>query len=174
MYVRQYKLGGITLMKSEMKKVNIYIAGAFFSDEQVARIEKVEQALEANPFVESYFSPRQNQLDYLPFGSKEWADAIFKNDVHNVDWADLVVAVHDFTGFTELHGVQHHHVDSGTAWELGYAFAKNKPVILVHNLGGIVNLMLSQSLHAYLTDADLLADYNFFKMPQIPFTGEVL
>lgn len=152
----------------------IYLASPFFSDEQVARVMRVEKALDLNPTVEAYFSPRLNQLDHLPFGSKEWSKAVFENDVKHIDWADAVVAVHDFTGHTELFGGIHNHVDSGTAWELGYAYAKGKPIILVHELGGIVNLMLSESLHAYQLMAEYVEGYDFYTMPKIEFTGEVL
>jgi nucleoside 2-deoxyribosyltransferase len=161
-------------MKTEMKKVKVYLASPFFSPEQIERVEKVEKALEDNPFVAEYFSPMREQLTHLPFGSKEWATAIYHNDVNHVDWADVIVAVLDYEGETELHGVRHGHVDSGTAFEIGYAIARNKPVILVHEKGGIVNLMISQSCQAYLEDAELVADYNFFKMPKIEFTGEVM
>lgn len=161
-------------MKQNIRKLNIYLASPFFSPEQVARVEKVEQALDANPFIAEYFSPRLDQLPQYKFGSQEWASAIYHNDVNHVDWADVVVAVVDYEGETELHGVRAGHVDSGTAMEIGYAVAKGKPVILVHEKGGIVNLMLSQSCHAYLEDADLIADYNFLKMPQIPFKGDVM
>ena len=157
-----------------MKKVNVYLASPFFSPEQVERVERVEKALEANPFVGEYFSPMREQLTHLPFGSKEWANAVYHNDANHVQWADVIVAVLDYEGETELHGVRSGHVDSGTAFEIGMAVAMNKPVIIVHEKGGIVNLMISQPLTAYLEDADAVADYNFFKMPKIPFTGEVM
>lgn len=161
-------------MKSEIRKPNIYIASPFFSPEQVERVERVEKALENNPFVGQYFSPMREQLTHLPFGSKEWANAVYLNDIHHVDWADVVVAVLDYEGETFLHGVRHGHVDSGTSMEIGYAVAKGKPIIVVHENGGIVNLMISQSLHAYLETANEVENYNFLKMPKIEFTGEVM
>lgn len=162
------------MSKTDMRKVRVYLASPFFSEEQVDRVQRVEQALEDNPFVGEYFSPRLHQLDHLPFGSVEWANAVYHNDVNNVLWADVIVAVIDFDGETDLHGVRHGHVDSGTAFEIGMAVALNKPVILVHEKGGIVNLMLSQSCQAYLERAEDVAEYNFFKMPHIPFKGEVM
>lgn len=161
-------------MKTAVKKPNIYLASPFFSPEQIDRVMRVEKALEDNPFVGQYFSPRLEQLTHLPMGSKEWATAIYNNDINNVDWADVMVAVLDYEGETELHGVRHGHVDSGTAFEIGYAIAKGKPVIIVHENGGIVNLMISQSLTSYHVSAEDIADYNFLKMPKTPFTGEVL
>lgn len=162
------------MMKTDIKKANIYLASPFFSEDQLERVMRVEQALDQNPFVNEYFSPRGEQLTHLAFGTKEWATAVYQNDVNHVDWADVVVAVLDFDGETELHGVRHGHVDSGTAMEIGYAVAKGKPVILVHEKGGIVNLMLSQSCQAYLESAEDIENYNFLQMPAIPFTGEVM
>ncbi|WP_289889954.1 hypothetical protein [Virgibacillus pantothenticus] len=57
---------------TEITKARVYLASPFFNDEQVERVKRVEQALEANPFVEAYFSPRKEQLDSLPFGSSQW------------------------------------------------------------------------------------------------------
>ncbi|MDY0406386.1 nucleoside 2-deoxyribosyltransferase [Virgibacillus sp. 179-BFC.A HS] len=155
-------------------KVKVYLASPFFNDEQIERVERVEKALDANPAIGEYFSPRKNQLEHLTFGSKEWAAAIYQKDIEHVQWADVIVAVLDYEGETELHGVRHGHVDSGTAFEVGYAIAANKPVVLVHEKGGIVNLMLSQSCQAYLDNVEAIKDYDFNTMPKIEFEGEVM
>ncbi|HVL61420.1 MAG TPA: nucleoside 2-deoxyribosyltransferase [Microbacterium sp.] len=52
-------------------------------------------------------------------GLEQDAAAIFAADVAGIDWADAVVAIMDGPD-----------PDSGTAWEVGYAFRK-KPIILV-------------------------------------------
>jgi nucleoside 2-deoxyribosyltransferase len=66
---------------------------------------------------------------------------IFATDVGGIDWADGLVAVMDGPD-----------PDSGTCWEVGYAFGKGKPVVLVRTdmriLAGKAanyNAMLSQS-----------------------------
>ncbi|MEI7744540.1 MAG: nucleoside 2-deoxyribosyltransferase [Chloroflexota bacterium] len=46
--------------------------------------------------------------------------AIFRKDLEGLDWAEGVVAVMDGPD-----------PDSGTCWECGYAYARNKPVVLV-------------------------------------------
>lgn len=46
--------------------MRIYLAGPFFSPEQIARIEKVEAALRQNPTVDSFFSPRQSDENDTP------------------------------------------------------------------------------------------------------------
>lgn len=45
---------------------------------------------------------------------------IFRNDVDHVDWAEGVVGIMDGSD-----------PDSGTAWEIGYAYAKGMPIILL-------------------------------------------
>ena len=158
--------------KQKLKGVKVYLASPFFSEEQVERVKRVEEALKANPTVTEVFSPRLHQFNDLPYGTQEWAEFIFKNDVKHVDWADVVVGVHDFTGETELHGDKHNHVDSGTAWELGYAFGTGKPVVMLHELDGIVNLMLSVSCQAYFKDAEAIKEYDFNEMPKVYYSGE--
>jgi nucleoside 2-deoxyribosyltransferase len=45
---------------------------------------------------------------------------IFRNDVDHVDWSSVVVGITDGSD-----------PDSGTAWEIGYAYAKGIPIILL-------------------------------------------
>lgn len=48
------------------------------------------------------------------------APEIFAVDVAGIDWADGIVAIMDGPD-----------ADSGTAWEVGYAYGKGKPIVLV-------------------------------------------
>ena len=71
--------------------------------------------------------------------------AIFDSDVGGIDWADGLVAIMDGPD-----------PDSGTAWEVGYAFGK-KPIVLVRtdfraasDSGGEYNLMLTQAANIRL------------------------
>jgi len=41
---------------------NVYLAGPFFDDEQISRIERAEKALAANPQVNRVFSPRLSEI----------------------------------------------------------------------------------------------------------------
>ena len=68
---------------------------------------------------------------------------IFRNDVDHVDWSTVVVGIMDGSD-----------PDSGTAWEIGYAYAKGTPIILLRTdfreWGGRTgdapyNLMLTES-----------------------------
>ena len=83
------------------------------------------------------FLPQDQELDaYNPA-------KIFRNDVDHVDWATVVVGIMDGPD-----------PDSGTAWEIGYAYAKGTPIILLRTdfreWGGRTgdapyNLMLTES-----------------------------
>jgi nucleoside 2-deoxyribosyltransferase len=80
---------------------------------------------------------------YLPQENEpgRTASEIFEVDVAGLDWAQAVVAIMDGAD-----------PDSGTAWEVGYAYGKGKPVVLVRtdirvaSSGGAgYNAMLAES-----------------------------
>ena len=144
-----------------MKRV--YLAGPFFDDDQIDRIERMEKALAANPTVSEFFSPRTEQHDEFEFGSKEWAKAIYKGDKDHLDPAEVVIAVIDYEG---------EHVDPGTAWEIGYSEATKKPVILVKEKEGGINLMMSVPAQAFITDVADVATYDFDALPSNEWEGK--
>jgi len=83
---------------------------------------------------------------FLPQEQEPGKDApgIFATDVGGIDWADGLVAIMD--------GPE---PDSGTAWEVGYAFGTKKPVVLVRTdvralagSAGAYNPMLTQAATA--------------------------
>ena len=142
-----------------MKKV--YLASPFFNPIEVERVDKVKEILDAKGL--EVFSPKEHQNKHLEFGSKEWRKTTFKNDVDHIDWCEVVVAIIS----------QGNYDDSGTAWELGYAYATNKPVILVNLTGETINLMIADSLHALITSYEELENYDFEKLTEIPYNQYV-
>ena len=144
---------------------NIYLAGPFFDEEQLERIGRAEQALAANPQVGNVFSPRQHELRDVEMGTPKWRERTFKLDTDQIDAADVVVALADYTD---------DQVDSGTAFEIGYAFHQQTPVVLLHEKDNTVNLMLAESLRAYLTTAEALATYDFATLPTSRYDGDVI
>ena len=42
--------------------MQIYLAAPFFSEEQIDRVARIEAALEANPTVTDFYSPRHHQI----------------------------------------------------------------------------------------------------------------
>ena len=142
-----------------MKKV--YLASPFFDDAELERVDKVKEILNSKGL--DVFSPKEHQNEHLEFGSIEWRKATFKNDVKDIDWCDVVVAII----------CKGNYDDSGTAWELGYAYATNKPVVLVNITGETINLMIADSIHALITSYDELKEYDFEKMEKKPYLNYV-
>lgn len=121
-------------------------------------LKEVEQILADKGL--KVFSPRKNQMDHLESGTRHWSIETFTNDKKFIDWAEIVVGVY--------HG---NYSDSGTAFELGYAYGTNKPFIVVH-LSNDSNLMVHEGAHANLT-LDELREYDFETMPSSFYEGEM-
>lgn len=138
-----------------MKKV--YLASPFFNEKEVEHMEKVRDVLRMKGL--DVFVPNEHQNPQFEFGSIEWRKATFESDVQGILNADIVVAVIN----------QGNYDDSGTAWEIGFAFAKGIPVLVVNVTGETINLMIADSLHALITSYEALEDYDFEEMPKIPY-----
>lgn len=138
----------------------IYCASPFFTEEELKHVQDVENAL-SNHII---FSPRQHQLEQHEFGSRAWRTDVYRNDVNHIKWCDVVVAIL----------TQGNYDDVGTAMEVGYATALGKPVVVYNPSGKIQNLMVSDSLHAYIEDLDELKNYDFNTLPIIPYEKEVV
>ena len=116
----------------------IYIAGPFFTDKERTFLKIViESAKEVFPN-EEFFIPMEH---FIPNGenlsNNEWAEAVFKTKVEALNKCNRVVAA--YLGLRS---------DTGTAWEIGYAYAKNIPVSLILSpeaLNGEVSIMPIQS-----------------------------
>ncbi len=94
-------------------RVRVYLAGPFFNEEQEERINYIEDLLDKYNF--DIFSPRQASR-IKPGCSQEDMIKTFEGNTFNIDSADFVLAVLDTS-------------DSGTLFECGYAYAKQKPVL---------------------------------------------
>ena len=139
--------------------MKIYLASPFFNETELENVEKAENILFKRGF--EVFSPRLNEVrSEENIGSPLWSKETFMNDRRFIDWADAVVMLY-YGGYS----------DSGTAWECGYAFGTNTPVVAVH-LGEDSNLMIHESCHTNIS-FDELSTYDFNKMPQLPYTGKM-
>lgn len=144
-----------------MSKLNrVYLAGPFFSDQQIKRLDSIQALLKQNETIGDIFRPGKDEYTAADFGSFEWQTAVFKHDINNINNSDIVVAELDYKledGLSEP--------DSGTAWECGYAFANNVPVIGVRfDQAPPLNLMLAGSLTAFFNGEEnitQLKDYDF-------------
>ncbi|MGP8321283.1 MAG: nucleoside 2-deoxyribosyltransferase [Methanosarcinaceae archaeon] len=130
----------------------IYLAAPLFSVAEREFNRKLRDQMVKSGF--SVFLPQEDSNDTKDMRHHEKQNYIFKQNLKAIDNSDIIVAVLD--GGSD--------VDSGTAWELGYAFATKKPVIGLktdfRTLGseGTVNLMIEVSLDVLATDTCELMD----------------
>lgn len=143
---------------------SVYLASPFFSPTQKERIAQVKAALRNNPTIDgqNIFLPHEHEYKAAEFGSFEWQKATFGLDTNQIDASDVVVAIVDY----KLEETKENEPDSGTAFEIGYAYATKTPVIVVQfDPEKEVNLMIAQGLTAYFDIAkeglEALEKYDF-------------
>lgn len=116
------------------RRIKLYLAGPLFTTAERAFNSALEVQCREQGF--EVWLPQ----DHEP--REQTAKAIFLEDVKGIDWADIVVANMDGPD-----------PDSGTCWEVGYAYAQKKPIFCFRTdmrgiddfAGSPYNLMLSQS-----------------------------
>ena len=144
-----------------MSLKKIYIASPFFNSREREVLDRAETILKGRGF--EVFSPREHEIRDETEGTSEWSRKTFLIDREGIDWSDCLVML--YWG---------NYSDTGTAWECGYAFAKGKPVILVHvNDDADSNLMMHCGCRANISLQNL-KDYDFGTMPESEYTGKML
>jgi len=112
--------------------MKIYMAGPLFSTAELAFNRELAGLLRRRGH--EVFLPQEHEQ------RKDLPAAIFASDLRGLDWADAVVAC--------LDGAD---PDSGTCWELGYAYARKKLSIVYRTDFRLfegtdpINLMMSES-----------------------------
>ena len=139
--------------------MKIYLASPFFNEKELENVKIAEKILTERGF--SLFSPRLNEVrtDENTQQSR-WSKETFMNDKKFIDWADVVVMLY-YGGYS----------DSGTAWECGYAYGTNTPVVVVQ-LGEDSNLMVHEGCKSNIT-LEELKTYDFEMLPTKPYKGKM-
>jgi nucleoside 2-deoxyribosyltransferase len=112
--------------------MKIYMAGPLFSTAELVFNKELASLLRKRGH--EVFLPQEQEP------RKDLPKAIFESDLKGLDWADAVVAC--------LDGAD---PDSGTCWELGYAYARKKLSIVYRTDFRLfegtdpINLMMSES-----------------------------
>lgn len=132
---------------------SVYIAGPLFTEGERYFLEKVESVCTQNGL--------KTYLPHRDVNQKLNSKIVFEHDLKLLNDIDLVIAVLDGPD-----------IDSGTAFEIGYCFANNKPIIGIRTdyramaflnrenpLASEVNLMIRYALKEYCRN---LNDLNNF------------
>lgn len=139
--------------------MKIYLASPFFNEKELENVKIAEKILTERGF--SLFSPRINEVRTDENTQHSWwSKETFMNDKKFIDWADVVVMLY-YGGYS----------DSGTAWECGYAYGTNTPVVVVQ-LGEDSNLMVHEGCHSNIT-LEELKTYDFEMLPAKPYKGKM-
>lgn len=117
-----------------MMKKKIFIAAPLFTDAERNYNITIDNICKEMGFI-TFMAQRD-----VGIVTEESTDEVFDQDLNHLRQADIVVA--------NIDGID---VDSGTAWELGYAFANSKDIICIRSDVRMyrnflpVNLMIKQS-----------------------------
>lgn len=134
--------------------MKIYLAGPFFNNEEIAYIEKLENILRGRGY--EVFSPREHTIsngEDMP--NEKWGYEVFRMDVKAITECGIVLAVY--------HGM---YSDTGTAWEIGYAYANNVPIVLLCTNKEKEQSLMVVNAGRVLTDIDEIKIYDFEEIPE--------
>ena len=145
----------------------VYIASPFFKPDELERIQIIEKMIVSRGH--EVISPRNFGI-LPPKASLEIRAKVFAKNTQSIDKSNLVLALLQSD-------------DTGTIWEIGYAYGVGVPVIGMCSQDKI-NLMLAQSFAGFvrnnteLTDFLRLKDYGYAYAEEhdfnpIDFTWEV-
>jgi len=130
---------------SHMK--NVYLAAPLFCEAECEFNRKLRDEIKRAGF--NVFLPQEDSNNIQD--KKNRQKIIFDKNLDAIENSDIMVAVLDGTD-----------VDSGTAWEIGYAYAKGKPVLGLRTdfrtlgIEGTVNLMIERSIVLFTSVPELL------------------
>jgi nucleoside 2-deoxyribosyltransferase len=125
----------------------VYLAAPLFSEAECDFNRKLRDLIKDEGF--QVFLPQEDSNNIHV--EKNRQEIIFNKNLAALDSSDIIVAVIDGAD-----------VDSGTAWEIGYAYSKGKPVLGLktdfRTLGieGTVNLMIERSIVLCTSVSELL------------------
>ena len=142
---------------AEFSQYRVYLAAPLFSEAERSYNTAITELLKAHCF--EVFLPQESGDNHAIRGREEHR-RIFTKNKRAIRDADIVVAIIDGAD-----------ADSGTAWEMGYASARGKPVVALRTdfrkVGAFehVNLMLEQSATVVSDREELL------RALQSPFTS---
>ena len=142
------------------KELLIYLAGPFFNDNSREVLIAMLRILEEEGL--KVFAPMRDGVMCPKDADKATRQAVFQMDVQEIDKAQLVVALLDYPMpnaeqlmLMKTQGNEHLELDriafpdSGTVFEMGYAYCSKTPIIGFARTPTGFNLMLSESLISF-------------------------
>ncbi|MDP2841299.1 MAG: nucleoside 2-deoxyribosyltransferase [Candidatus Methanoperedens sp.] len=125
----------------------VYLAAPLFSEAELDFNRKLRDEMKNSGF--NVFLPQEDSNNVKDRDDRQ--KIIFSKNEAAIEKSDMIVAVVDGAD-----------VDSGTAWEIGYAYARGKPILGLRTdfrtlgIEGTVNLMIERSVHLCKSIPELL------------------
>ena len=125
----------------------VYLAAPLFSEAELDFNRMLRDEIKSSGF--NVFLPQEDSNNVKDRDDRQ--NIIFSKNEAAIDKSDIIVAVIDGTD-----------VDSGTAWEIGYAYARSKPILGLRTdfrtlgIEGTVNLMIERSVVLCTSKIELL------------------
>lgn len=138
--------------------MNIYVAASFAYEDKTKTeerkliieglVSRMKQHLSGD-----YFLPHQMKIEHAwDYSLAEWGSKVFEEDVKHLDAADIVL----FISFGKEN-------NAGAAWEVGYAAAKGKKIIVIKVTEGVESLMITNSAYIMIRPHEIdLIDWDYF------------
>ena len=131
--------------------MKIYLASPFFNEEELEIYRRAIRLLRDEGY--DVYVPQEHTIENAwSLSNEDWASRVFIEDVKAINESEVVMVL-NFGMYS----------DSGTAWEAGYAFAKDKKVVQV--LCGGENTTYSLMM--------MNSCYNIVELPQIAHFDKV-
>ncbi|MBU3967108.1 MAG: nucleoside 2-deoxyribosyltransferase [Euryarchaeota archaeon] len=125
----------------------VYLAAPLFSEAELDFNRMLRDEIKSSGF--NVFLPQEDSNNVKDRDDRQ--SIIFSKNEAAIDKSDIIVAVVDGAD-----------VDSGTAWEIGYAYARGKPILGLRTdfrtlgIEGTVNLMIERSVVLCMSIRELL------------------
>jgi len=136
------------------KDIKVYVAAPFFSDEQIDVVIRIESCLQRSGVV--FYTPRSEGVlkDMTPEERADRMKYIFDKNIEMLDWCTHVVAFID-------------NYDTGTVFEMGYAFSAGKKIVTYTDNYYGINVMLNECIIGHCSSI-----HNIVPALKGCFTGE--
>ena len=132
----------------------VYLAAPLFSEAELDFNRMLRDEIKMSGF--NVFLPQEDSNNVKDRDDRQ--SIIFNKNEAAIDKSDIIVAVIDGAD-----------VDSGTAWEIGYAYARGKSILGLRTdfrtlgIEGTVNLMIERSVVLCMSIKELLSHLLLFK-----------
>lgn len=141
---------------------NVYVAASFaYEDREKTnkRKSEIEDVVSKINLKTNFYLPHQLKIENAwDISLEEWSRKVFEEDLKALNESDLVIFI--------SYGKEN---NSGSVWEVGYAYRKQIPIVMIKMTDGAESLMLTNSVRAIIQREDI-STYDFTTLPEYKTT----